>query len=98
MHQKKDYQTNIDTFDGKYVNYFKIGHNDDVFVFDYYQIFPESDDDESHLKLLKSPKCRIILSPSDVKQLLLHIETAIKEYESVKRKSKKSAINIHDNR
>ena len=53
MKNQKDYQLEKKTCEGKYVNYFRIGHTDNVFVFDYYQIFPESDDEESNPRLFK---------------------------------------------
>jgi hypothetical protein len=77
---------NQEKLEGKYANYFKVGHNEDVFVIDYYQLFPDNDDDETKPKLLNSPNYRIILSPSDANQLLAHLKSAIDEYEQLKNK------------
>jgi hypothetical protein len=97
MDHKKDYQTEIKTLEGKYVNYFNVGHNEDVFVFDYYQIFPENDDNESNIRLFNNPKFRIIISPSDAKQLLKQLRIAIEKYEADKNKSKKLREKTHNN-
>ena len=78
MHQEK--------LEGKYVNYFKVGHNEDVFVIDYYQLFPDNDDDGSDLHLLNSSKLRIIISPSDANQLLEQLRCAIEEHDQLKNK------------
>jgi len=74
-----------DNLEGKYANYFKIGHNEDVFVLDYYQLFPDDDCEDSTLPLQDSPKVRIIISPSDANQLLAHLKSAIDEYEHSKK-------------
>lgn len=67
--------------EGRYVNYFKVGHNADVFVIDYYQFLPDDDEAEADAQVEKSPKCRLISSPSDAKQLMLHLKSSIKNYE-----------------
>ncbi len=85
MRDQKDYQLEK-TCEGKYVNYFRIGYTDNVFVLDYYQIFPENDDDESNPRLYDNPKDRIIISPSDAKQLLRQLTAAIETYEADEKK------------
>jgi uncharacterized protein DUF3467 len=97
MEQQKDYPPEIKPLEGKYANYFRVGHTEDVFVFDYYQIFPENDDDESNIRLFNNPKFRIIISPSDSRQLLKQLRTAIEKYEADKKKSKKLRAKTHNN-
>jgi hypothetical protein len=67
--------------EGRYVNYFKLSYNSDVFVIDYYQFFPEGKDSQKHLH--HSPKLRLITTPTDAKQLLHHLKSAINKYEEV---------------
>jgi len=83
--------------DGLYSNFFKVGHNEDVFVFDYYQIFPENDGEESIIRLLNNPKFRIIIGPPDAKQLMKELSTAIEKYEVDKKKYKKLSAKTHNN-
>lgn len=84
MEQKKNPQPELKPLEGKYVNHFRVGHTEDVFVFDYYQIFPENDDDEENLRLFNNPKLRVILSPPDARQLLKQLKSAIEKYEADK--------------
>ena len=70
--------------EGRYVNYCKVGHNEEVFVIDYYQFFPGDDNDACDHHLRNSPKVRIIISPSDTNQLLLQLQSAIEEYDNLK--------------
>jgi hypothetical protein len=67
--------------EGRYSNYFKIGHNADVFVIDYFQIFPEDHEDESDIEKRLIPKARIITSPSDAIQLMNQLKSSIKAFE-----------------
>lgn len=100
MEQKKNSQPELKPLEGKYVNHFRVGHTEDVFVFDYYQIFPENDDDEKNLRLFNNPKLRVILSPPDARQLLKQLKSAIEKYEADKKESKKlkeKAPNNSDN-
>ena len=80
MDHKKGTQVE-ETIEGKYANYFNVGYNADVFVLDYYQIFPGDMQDTAKEKSVSNPKCRIITSPSDAKHLLRHLEFTISEYE-----------------
>jgi hypothetical protein len=81
MTQKKNSLSNIEPHEGKYVNYFKVGYNADVFVIDHYQFFPETDDEEADIKSLDGPKYRIITSPANAKQLLAHLKTSLVNFE-----------------
>ena len=82
MTAKKKETAFQDSPEGRYVNYFKVGHNADVFVIDYFQYFPEDNDANTGTRIGGSPHCRLITSPNDAKQLLLHLESSIKLYES----------------
>lgn len=86
MPQKKNNPPETGSLEGKYVNHFRIGHTEDVFVFDYYQIFPEKDIEELNLRLFDNPKFRIIVSPADAKQLLNQLSKAIEEYDMESKK------------
>ena len=86
MENQEDWMLKKKRLEGKYANYFRIGCTDNVFVFDYYQIFPENDDEESTPRLFDNPKDRIIMSPSDAKQLLRQLKAAVEIYESGKKK------------
>ena len=78
-----------ETLEGRYVNYFKVGYNADVFVIDYFQYFPEADEGDHdasgsgdpHGRPGRTPSLRLITSPADARQLLLHLESSIKMYE-----------------
>lgn len=70
-----------DNLEGRYVNYFKVGYNADVFVIDYYQMFPEDEEAAGFPQHVSSPRLRLITSPSDVRQLVQHLESAVKNYE-----------------
>lgn len=75
---------NSNKLEGKYANYFMVGNNEDVFVIDYYQFFPEGNDEEFDAHLQNSPKFRIIISPSDAIQLMLQLKSAIEGYNQKK--------------
>lgn len=87
MKQKQNSQLETKPLEGKYVNHFRVGHTEDVFVFDYYQIFPENDDNEKNIQLFNNPKLRIILSPPDARQLLKQLKSAIGKYEADKNRT-----------
>ena len=67
--------------EGRYVNYFKVGHNADVFVIDYFQLFLEGLKDTEECEIRDTPKFRMITSPSDAKQFYRHLKASIQEYE-----------------
>lgn len=68
-------------FEGHYVNYFKVGHNTDVFVIDYYQFFPGDNQAALPTDSSVSPRYRLIASPADAKLLLRRLESSIELYE-----------------
>lgn len=67
--------------EGKYANYFKIGHNADVFVIDYFQYFPVENVRDPGSKLNKISGNRIITAPADAKQLFEDLKIALAEFE-----------------
>lgn len=66
---------------GTYVNYFKVGYNADVFVFDQFQVFGSDKENLTDEHILRCPHCRTIASPIDAKQLLKQLEATIAAYE-----------------
>lgn len=59
--------------EGRYSNYFKVGHNAFEFVVDFGQFYPENGDPQLHT--------RIITSPIYVKSLLETLQQSIEGYE-----------------
>ena len=59
--------------EGRYANYFKVGHNAFEFVIDFGQYYPESDQAELYT--------RIITSPAYAKSLLKTLRESIERYE-----------------
>lgn len=59
--------------EGRYANYFKVGHNAFEFVIDFGQYYPESDQAELYT--------RIITSPAYAKSLLETLRESIERYE-----------------
>lgn len=59
--------------EGRYANYFKVGHNAFEFVLDFGQLFPESTGSQLHT--------RIITSPIYAKTLLETLRESIEQYE-----------------
>lgn len=63
-------------FEGRYANYFKVGHNAFEFVLDFCQFYPGIGETE------KAELCtRIITSPSYAKNLLDTLRESIEQYE-----------------
>ncbi|MCJ8501688.1 DUF3467 domain-containing protein [Desulfatitalea alkaliphila] len=67
--------------EGKYVNYFKVGFNADVFVFDQFQVFGDDPHACTEAHIARCPRIRTIASPMDAKQLLQQLAAAVAEYE-----------------
>jgi hypothetical protein len=59
--------------EGRYANWFQIGHNAFEFLVDFGQHYPETSEMHVHT--------RIITSPTYAKALLELLETAIRQYE-----------------
>ena len=43
--------------EGRYANYFKVGHNAIEFLFDFGQFYPESEKARLHTRIITSPIC-----------------------------------------
>lgn len=61
--------------EGKYANYFQVGHNALEFIIDFGQSFSDGREEHFHT--------RIVTSPSYAKELLKVLEDSIERYESV---------------
>ncbi|MBW2057770.1 MAG: DUF3467 domain-containing protein [Deltaproteobacteria bacterium] len=59
--------------EGRYANYFKVGHNAFEFVLDFGQLYPESTEAQVHT--------RIITSPIYAKTLFETLRESIEQYE-----------------
>ena len=60
--------------DGRYTNYFKVGHNAFEFLLDFGQFFPENMNAHVHTRIITSPKC--------AKFLLESLRESIDRYEN----------------
>ena len=60
--------------DGRYTNYFKVGHNAFEFLLDFGQFFPENMHAQVHTRIIASPKC--------AKFLLESLQESIERYET----------------
>jgi hypothetical protein len=73
MNHKLELPRDAGKLEGKYANYFKVGHNAFEFVIDFSQFYPESE---------KAELCaRIITPPIYAKTLLETLRGAIDRYE-----------------
>jgi hypothetical protein len=59
--------------EGKYANYFKVGHNALEFLLDFGQFYPESEEEQLHT--------RIVTNPVYVKAFLETLRESIDRYE-----------------
>jgi hypothetical protein len=59
--------------EGKYANYFKVGHNAFEFLLDFGQYYPETEEEELYT--------RIVTSPCYAKSLLKTLRDSIEQYE-----------------
>jgi hypothetical protein len=62
-----------DKLEGRYANYFKVGHNEFEFVIDFGQYYPGTEEAELYT--------RIITGPAYAKVLLRTLQKSIKQYE-----------------
>ena len=60
--------------DGRYTNYFKVGHNAFEFLLDFGQFFPENMNAHVHTRIITSPKC--------AKFLLESLRESVERYEN----------------
>ena len=73
MNHKRELPRDAAKLEGKYANYFKVGHNAFEFVIDFSQFYPESEEAELC--------ARIITNPIYAKALLETIRKSIEQYE-----------------
>ena len=73
MNHKREAHLDAGKLEGRYANYFKIGHNNFEFVIDFGQFYPEGGEAELHT--------RVITSPIYAKALLETIRHSIEGYE-----------------
>lgn len=73
MHRDGDEEWTIDGFEGRYANYFKVGHNACEFLVDFGQFYPETEKARFHT--------RIITSPTHAKALMEVFRESIELYE-----------------
>lgn len=82
MNSNADTPPETPIIEGHYVNFFKIGYNRDVFVIDHYQYFPENREENQTGRMPTDPKLRLITSPTDARQLLENLRSAIETYDA----------------
>jgi hypothetical protein len=73
MNQHDGSSPNVSELQGRYANYFKVGHNAYEFVLDFGQFYPESQHAMFHT--------RIITPPVYAKALLAILQESIGQYE-----------------
>jgi hypothetical protein len=73
MNHKCEIQQDTGKLEGRYANYFKVGHNAFEFVIDFCQFYPESEEAEL--------RTRIITNPNYAKALLKTLRESIEQYE-----------------
>jgi hypothetical protein len=69
FHEPED----LGRLEGRYANYFKVGHNAVEFVFDFGQFFPDNEQPYLHT--------RIVTSPVYARALLQTLRSAVAQYE-----------------
>ncbi len=75
MNHERDASRDSGKLEGRYANYFKVGHNAFEFVLDFGQFYPESEEAEL--------RTRIITPPIYAKTLLKTLRESIEQYEQV---------------
>jgi hypothetical protein len=73
MNHKRELPQDAAKLEGKYANYFKVGHNAFEFVIDFSQFYPESEEAELYT--------RVITNPRYAKALLETLKESIEQYE-----------------
>lgn len=71
-HEPEDHQDTV-SLEGRYANYFKVGHNALEFLLDFGQFYPESGWPQLHT--------RIITSPAYAMALLRTLKESLERYE-----------------
>jgi hypothetical protein len=73
MNHERDDSREVGWLEGRYTNYFKVGHNAFEFLLDFGQFYPENERAQLHT--------RIITSPSYAKALLETLQKSIDRFE-----------------
>jgi len=73
MNPKDNNPQDAGQIEGRYANYFKVGHNAFDFVLDFGQFYPESKNAQLHT--------RVITGPAYAKALLKTLKQAVDQYE-----------------
>lgn len=73
MNQERDVSPDAGKLEGRYANYFKVGHNNFEFVIDFGQFYPDSKGAHLHT--------RIITSPIYAKALLRTLRESVERHE-----------------
>jgi len=75
MGHERENSQGAGALEGRYANYFKVGHNAFEFLFDFGQFYPEAEHARLHT--------RIITSPIYAKALLETLRESIDRYEQI---------------
>ncbi len=75
MDHKCENSQEAGSLEGRYANYFRVGHNAVEFLLDFGQFYPESDEEQLHT--------RIITSPIYARALLETLRESIDWYEQI---------------
>ena len=78
--KKRHAPQEINNIEGRYANYFKVGHNAYEFVIDFGQYYPENDQAELYTRIITSPA----YAKAFLKTLKNSIELYEKSFESIK--------------
>ena len=73
MNHKREIPLNAGKLEGRYANYFKVGHNAFEFVIEFSQFYPQGGEVQLHT--------RIITSPVYAKALLKTLQESIERHE-----------------
>ena len=73
MNEAGEASKQADQLEGRYANFFQVGHTAFEFLLDFGQLYPDGADEQLHT--------RIVTSPSYAKELLRLIRDSIEQYE-----------------
>ncbi|MBA2590965.1 MAG: DUF3467 domain-containing protein [Pseudomonadota bacterium] len=74
MSNARDDHADSNPLEGRYANYFKIGHNAFEFVLDFAQLFSEGEEPQLHTRIITSPAYAVAMAAT--------LDQSIAEYES----------------
>jgi hypothetical protein len=73
MNEGGEASKQVDQLEGRYANFFQVGHTAFEFLIDFGQLYPDGKQEQLHT--------RIVTSPSYAKELLRLIRDSIEQYE-----------------